>query len=244
MGNLIQDIVLSDFMVFVVMGIALLLVTNWAFRLREFAGYALGWLVGIFVIIFLSLITSSTAPVPVTTVPDGGVTTSVNFFAAMIASAFGLLIGYGVLELVKFGGRSQSRASRALLIATLVTINLVSWYLLLMAVQETRLVIALFVLAFSIGMLFNFIVSRRVRPAVAYPAESYPPANYPPDNYPPAAFDAQAGAYVDPNAPVSVSPYANVDNPVPTQIDVPMDIPTAIAQRLENSRNIVERRRK
>jgi hypothetical protein len=222
MGELMQEIFLGDFMVFFVMGIALLLVTSWAFRLREFAGYALGWLVGIFIIIFLSLLTWSSEPNTAATTLDGDAPLRVNFFLAMIASAFGLAIGFGILELVKFGGRSESRAARALLIASLVTINLVSWYLLLMAARDTRLVIALFVLAFAIGMLFNFIISRRYS---GYTAQ-YPPVDYPPMN-----ADAQS------------SPYGNLDTPT-THIDVPMDVPGPIAQRLENVRNIAQRRRR
>jgi hypothetical protein len=222
MGELMLEILLSNFMVFIVMGIALLLVTTWAFRLREFAGYGLGWLVGIFLIIFMSLFASGSDTGTVDTAALGGEPAlNVNFFGAMIASAFGLAIGFGILELVKFGGRSESRAARALLIATLTTIILVCWYLLLMASQSTRLVIALFVLAFFIGMLFNYIVSRR------YPT-GYT-AQYPPVDYPTTPIDAQS------------APYGNLETP--QTMEVPMDIPSPIAQRLENMRNIAQRRR-
>jgi hypothetical protein len=223
MGELMLEILLSNFMVFIVMGIALLLVTTWAFRLREFAGYGLGWLVGIFLIIFMSLFTTNvdSGTMDASTLSDERATLTVNFFGAMIASAFGLAIGFGILELVKFGGRSESRAARALLIATLTTIILVCWYLLLMASQSTRLVIALFVLAFFIGMLFNYIVSRR------YPT-GYT-AQYPPVDYPTTPMDAQS------------APYGNLDSP--QSVEVPMDIPSPIAQRLENMRNIAQRRR-
>ena len=44
MNSFIQTIFLSDLLVVIVPGIAILAVTAWAYSTREYAGYVLGWL--------------------------------------------------------------------------------------------------------------------------------------------------------------------------------------------------------
>ncbi|MBZ0293618.1 MAG: hypothetical protein K8L99_13710 [Anaerolineae bacterium] len=156
MGELIQQVFLSDFMIFVLMGLILLLLTGWMVSLREFAGYALGWLVGIFLIIMLSTLMAPD-PLPVDAVAP---TVTIDFLTLMVPSALGLAVGFGVLFLSQLGGYSNSRAIRALTIAALVSFTLVMWYLLLRSTLQTRVLVAIFVLTFAIGGLFQFILSR------------------------------------------------------------------------------------
>jgi hypothetical protein len=156
MSDLFQQIFLSNIMIFMVMGFILLLVTWWMASLREFAGYALGWLFGIFLIIVLE-----------TLIGDSGadefvedVELRLNFLTLMIPSALGLAAGFGILMVIRMGGQSNSRLVRALMIAGLVSFVLVSWYLMLLTTYQTRLLIGIFVLTFAIGALFSFILTR------------------------------------------------------------------------------------
>lgn len=153
MGEILQQVFLSDFMIFVFMGLILLLITGWMFSLREFAGYVLGWLIGIFLIIVLST---------VVTPPDfvAEPMIAINLVSLMIPSALGLMVGFGVMTLAHVGGSSESRVARALTIAILVCLDLVIWYFMLLSDIQTRVLLAIFVLTFAIGALFHFILLR------------------------------------------------------------------------------------
>ena len=156
MGDIFQQIFLSNIMIFMVMGLILLLVTWWMASLREFAGYLLGWLTGIFLIIVLGTLIGDTGTEEF--VED--VELRLNFLTLMIPSALGLAAGFGILMVIRMGGQSNSRVVRALTIAGLVSFVLVAWYLMLLTTYQTRLLIAIFVLTFAIGALFSFILTR------------------------------------------------------------------------------------
>jgi hypothetical protein len=121
-------------MIFLELGVVLLLITSWAIRLREIPGYILGWLVGIFMIILLSTLSPGADPlmnVPIQTEP-----VSLTFLGIIIPSFVGLALGIGVMSLIRFGSNSPSRIGRALTIAILMTITLVSAYLMLQSAYQ------------------------------------------------------------------------------------------------------------
>ncbi len=160
MPDFFRNVLISDFTLFLVMGAFLLIVTSWAFSWREYAGYILGWLSGIVIIIFLSILFPQSAPeVQAQTIDEPS---RLDALVALLPTALGMVVGFGVMQLVKSGGRSGSAVSRSLLIACLVTLILSLWYLMMLTQGDARLNIALFLLTFFIGMLFNFIISRRV----------------------------------------------------------------------------------
>lgn len=158
MGNLFQEVFLSNVMIFLVMGFIMLLVTGWAFSLREYAGYILGWLTGVFLIIVLSTLIQ---PVPTSEFEAFDVASvEIDFLSLMIPSALGLVVGFGLLMLIRSGGYSDSRVRRAITMAITVTIVLVSWYLMLQTYAGTRVLIAVFLLTFAIGGMLSFILTR------------------------------------------------------------------------------------
>jgi hypothetical protein len=158
LGDFLLNIVLSNVVIFIVMGIVLVMLTNWALRLREFPGYILGWLVGIFIIILMSVLSPS-AEVPITD-PLVSAPVELTFLGLIIPSFIGLILGIGVLTLVRFGSNTPSRIGRAITIAVLVTITLVSAYLMLQSALSGRLSIAIFLLTFGIGALVHYIFTR------------------------------------------------------------------------------------
>lgn len=158
MGDFLLNIVLSNVVIFIVMIIVLAMLTNWALRLREIPGYILGWLVGIFIIILMS-ISSPTGAVPITD-PTISAPIQLTFLGVIIPSFIGLILGIGVLALVRFGNNTPSRIGRALTISVLLTITLVSAYLMLQSMLAARLSIAIFLLTFGIGALIHYIFTR------------------------------------------------------------------------------------
>lgn len=158
MIDLIQDILLSNVVIFIGMVGALLIVTGWAFRIREFPGYILGWLVGLFFMVALSVI----LPTPDPVIAEAQYSEGLNFFGLILGSGLGMTLGFGVLMLARFGASStgSARVGRALTVALLVAITLIASYLMLVSTLATRMSIAVFVLTFGIGATVNYIFSR------------------------------------------------------------------------------------
>lgn len=160
MGQLLQDIFLSDFVIITILGGILLLVTWWAFQLREMPGYILGWLIGIFLIILFATATPTSTPPPSSELSPTA--TGVNLAALLLVSFFGLIAGFGGLLLIRGGSAASSRAQRSLTVAVLVAVPLAASYPLLLTETAVRLLIAIFVLTFAIGAMLNFILLRNV----------------------------------------------------------------------------------
>jgi hypothetical protein len=159
LGNLIEQILLSDFTVFALLALAVLVITNWARTLREGAGYLLGWLIGLFLIIVLSALFPYTVVAPIDpAVPP--VQRTLTFFQLIIPSIFGLGIGFGLLFVIRIGGNSDRRVGRALTVAALLSFTLTTGYLILRNPVSDRWGLAVFALTFAIGSLLNFIFTR------------------------------------------------------------------------------------
>lgn len=197
MGDIFQQIFLSNVMIFMVMGFILLLVTWWMASLREYPGYILGWLTGIFLIIVLGTLIVDTGADEFAAETQ----LSLNFLSLMIPSALGLAAGFGILMVIRIGGESNSRVIRALTIAGLVSFVLVAWYLMLLTTYQTRLLIAIFVLTFGIGALFSFILTRNSSLSRYVSGQSLSAAPYN-NNDPVNSLDMG-----DPIQPVSSSDY-------------------------------------
>jgi multisubunit Na+/H+ antiporter MnhE subunit len=102
---------------------------------------------------------SPSAEVPITD-PLVSAPVELTFLGLIIPSFIGLILGIGVLTLVRFGSNTPSRIGRAITIAVLVTITLVSAYLMLQSALSGRLSIAIFLLTFGIGALVHYIFTR------------------------------------------------------------------------------------
>lgn len=159
MGNLIQEILFSDLTIFAMLGLAILVITGWARVLREWAGYVLGWLVGIFFILVLSTLFPYPTTPPVGT-PAPPIQNPLTFFQLIIPSILGLIVGFGILFVIRLVGNSNFRVGRALTIAGLMSFILTAGYLLLRTNIGDRWGLAIFALTFAIGALLNFIFTR------------------------------------------------------------------------------------
>lgn len=153
MFELIEDIILSDFLILIVVVAMLVVVTSWAFRTGEYPGYVLGWLVGIFFIVTYRALFGDTSAAEETVET---VETRLSFFTVTCPSFIGLLLGFGVLFFIRNFGASHAR--RALTVAIMTALLIIVLFFISTAGQTTRQVMGLFALAFSIGALSNLVV--------------------------------------------------------------------------------------
>ena len=162
MGEFLQSIILSDFMMFILVGVMMLLITSWAYSRREYAGYLLGWLIGLLVVIIISVFSIGS------TTDDFSAVAQVDLFrdpAVMVgllfSSTLGVGMGFLVMTLARSGYENQSRVRRSLTIALATSFTLVSGYLLIITTRPFRLVIAVLVLGLAIGALFSFVLGQQ-----------------------------------------------------------------------------------
>ena len=156
MFDLIEAVILSDFLIFIVFSIMLGAVTLWTFRENEYLGYALGWLVGIFfIVIYVSVTGDPTATEAVEEVTEDA-DSRLTLFAVMMPTFLGLLFGFGVLFIVKMYSGSGTR--RSLVIAVLTAILVGVLFFLATADDYARRLIGIFALAFAIGSLTTMVL--------------------------------------------------------------------------------------
>jgi small-conductance mechanosensitive channel len=160
MFGLIESILLSQFLIFMVIFAMLLVVTSWAFRAREYPGYILGWLVGIFFIIVYRTVTGGETPAPdaVEEIAEAAQSEEIrlSLFAVLIPSLFGLISGFGVLYFLREFGSTRTR--RSITIAVLTSIVIIVLYFLATTTQYTGRIIGIFALAFAIGALTTIVI--------------------------------------------------------------------------------------
>jgi hypothetical protein len=158
MIGIIQQILFSDLMIFALTALVIVLISSWAYSLREGAGYILGWLLGIFLMLVMATLFPYVAPA----LDSNGqpIPNPLTFWELIIPSFLGLVSGFGILLVVRVGGYSDSRIRRALTVTTLMTFALVTGYILLRSSVDERMGLAVFVLTFAIGALVNFILTR------------------------------------------------------------------------------------
>ncbi|MAS33048.1 MAG: hypothetical protein CL610_03510 [Anaerolineaceae bacterium] len=161
MGEFLQNVVLSDITLFLLMGLLLLLVTNWAYSMREYAGYLLGWLIGILLILIISVFFVGRDPADVTDATAQVIIGPAIFMGIMLASMLGFGVGFMTLALSRDDRAGSSRVGRALTIAISTSLTIGAAYLMMLASYSVRLMIAAFALAVAIGALLNFIVGQR-----------------------------------------------------------------------------------
>lgn len=212
MAEFIQSIILSDITLFLIIGLMMALITSWAFSMREYAGYLLGWLVGFLLILLISTFFVGQPEEPITSAQL--YLGPAMFVGLVVSSVIGLVVGSVSLLVVQVGSEGRSRVVRALIVAVATSFTLASGYLMILASFSFRLTIAAFVLAVAIGGLFNYILMRqRARSAVVSDAEVFADAN------------GSENGLARPSQPVIITD----------------DLPSPLAQRIHSLRQRVRR---
>ncbi len=150
----IEQIILSDLLIFIVLLSILGLTTLWSlFRLREFAGYVLGWFVGIFAILVFRAAGGDLGPdVAAATDPN----TALTARDILLPSLLGLALGFGVMFLLSVTG--DTRAMRASTIAIITASSVLMLYFMAVSPAFTRKLVGIGALSFSIGALLHVVL--------------------------------------------------------------------------------------
>ncbi len=151
MLEFIQNIFLGELFIFIVLFALFALLTRWAvIHLREYTGYALGWMVGVFfMIIYGSLVGSADTAAQVA--ENGG--DELTFLQVIGPSIIGLGLGAGAILLIRMN--PGSRASQSLKVAFLTALSVIVLFFMVISGFEARRMIGIFALAFGIGLLFT-----------------------------------------------------------------------------------------
>ena len=158
MGQLLQQILLSDAFLFLILGVVMLLISSWAFRIKEYAGYVLGWLLGFLLMIIMSAFSFQATP----EIDSGLWAPAPAFLMGMIVAALvGVVLGFAATSLLRANSYTESRIKRGLAVAITTSYSLSAGYFMLITDHSTRLVVAIFVLALAVGAMVNYILSRR-----------------------------------------------------------------------------------
>jgi len=154
MTDLIRGLFSSPVLTILVMLGMLAFITSWAFRQKEYPGYLLGWLVGIFAII-VSQATSDTRSLPS---PDEAeiAATTLPLLSVLGVTIIGMGIGGGVLFLLRrFVDR---QIQRSLYVAFFTAMLVILLYTLSSTTGRTNQLTSIFGLAFAIGSLAVVVV--------------------------------------------------------------------------------------
>ena len=152
MFEFIEEIILSQFVMFLVLVAIMGGVTMYAFRMKEYAGYALGWLVGILVIIVFETLTGGSSTGVEAQEPEVTIG-SLNGFVVVIVSLLGIAAGYAGVYFMDTFQRTHRRRSVSVAIGTGLLV--VAMFFVLGLSDQTSYIIGLFGLGFTIGALTN-----------------------------------------------------------------------------------------
>ena len=206
MFELIEEIILSQFVLFLVLLAIMVGLTAYAFRQREYAGYALGWLVGILVIIVFQAVTGGDSTG--NEVQDTEFTIrSLNGFVVVFVSVMGITAGYGALFFMDSVQRTHRR--RSIMVAVSTGLLVIAMYFVLGLSDQASYIIGLFGLGFTIGALTNRVLDSTPVPTRQFTQERLDDVRSqslqgapPPAGRPNSGFDAQAGNPPPPQADV------------------------------------------
>jgi hypothetical protein len=216
MGEFLQSVILSEFMMFFLVGVILVLVTSWAYSRREYAGYLLGWLIGLMGMIILSVFSIGSTADDLSAVAQVDVFRDpAVMFGMLFGAVLGVGIGFGIMMLARDENGTQSRVRRSLTIALATSFTLISGYLLVITARPFRLVIAVLVLGLAIGALLSFVLGQQRR---STPGE----------------------VVVQTTTTVPADEFDELAQPVDTVISA-QDLPSPLGQRIHNLRQRVRR---
>lgn len=162
MVQFIQDFFLSPVLIMFILLIVFLMLSTWALRRRkEYLGYGLGWLIGVFAMVVYGALVGD-PPEPEATaqaVEIGGVT--LNLFQVIFPSLIGIMLGAGAMASVNV--TQNKGVQQSILVAILTAISLMVLFLMVVssAYPVSQRMIGLFALAFAIGAVTMMVVYRQ-----------------------------------------------------------------------------------
>lgn len=156
MTDVLNTLILGRFSIFLLLGIAFLVLSHLAIRReREYAGYALGWLLGLFfIVVYVSLGGGASA--------EPGVRENLFLYEVILATFLGLVVGIVFIVGLRLGTRFTR--GKALLAAAAIGLNLVLMFLTIIAGAVVQRMIGIFALALGIAALLAYVLSPTQEP--------------------------------------------------------------------------------
>jgi hypothetical protein len=152
MFEFLRDILSSDILVFGAMFAVFVYLSRQALMSREYTGYGLGWLIGLFFIVVYSA-----------TLPDQPFNTNLtesvrlSFFQVLLPTVCGIVIGIGLLILV--GLAQHAPRQFTLLTAVVTAVNITLIFVLFVSESDARRQIGIFALAFAISAIVTSVIA-------------------------------------------------------------------------------------
>jgi hypothetical protein len=159
MNEMLQDIILNPWVVGFLLFGAFIIISRWSLlSLKEYPGYALGVLVGLFfIMVYIALGGGGQSPQPVNAegvpIPRREV---LNIFEVFLATFFGLIFGAGVMVALRFGTRFARGVS--LQVAFYTALNIILLFMAVIGNSITQRMIGIFALAIGIASLFAMVL--------------------------------------------------------------------------------------
>jgi hypothetical protein len=177
MIEMMQDIILNSWVVGIMLFGAFIVISRWSLVfLKEYAGYALGILVGMF---FMLVYISLGGGADDATIDPTLVRRTLNIFEVFIATFFGMMFGAVVIIGLRFGTRFARGVS--LQVAFYTALNVILLFMVVIAGPITQRMIGIFALSIGIASLFAMVLfpdSTRQAHISSINAQSFNPQGY------------------------------------------------------------------
>lgn len=155
--QIVQNILLSEWLIFGVVMLAAVLISRWALlALREYAGFVLGCLVALFVVFVVSALIGQPDAITAQVADSGAIT--LNWGQIIVATLMGLGTGAGTLVFGRVG--QNANVQQAITVAVVTALPLILLFILFISDSVTRRMIGIFSLAYGIGALFTWVIGR------------------------------------------------------------------------------------
>lgn len=164
MSELLRQLFLSPLLIVLVLFILFAALSYWSLVvLREYPGYGLGWLVGLFfVVVYVSL---GWQP----DVEGQNINTTLNVLQVVCPGLFGVLLGGALIFLLRIG--NSYSATRGIKIAGMTALGVVLLFLMFMVGVREQRMIGIFALAFCIAALAGIVVVRGTTASTLFNAQ-------------------------------------------------------------------------
>lgn len=168
LAELMRELFLSPVLIVLILFVLFMILTYWALAvLKEYPGYGLGWLVGLFfVVVYVSLGGWQT---------DGAeqnLNSPLNIFQVLCPGIVGILLGGALVFALRIG--NSYSAARGIKIAAMTALGVVLLFLMFMVGVATQRMIGIFALAFCIAALAGIVFLRGTATVAMFSAQAVP----------------------------------------------------------------------
>ena len=172
MVQFIQNFFLSPFLIMVILLGVFIVLSWWALaRRRDYIGYGLGWLIGVFAMVVYGALVGDPEPIAQVEIPTD---TTLNIFQVILPSIVGIVLGGLAIWMVNQTQYRGVQKSIVIALLTSLSIWVLFWMIVSSAYPATQRMIGLFALAFSIGAVAMFAMLRQSQTPI-------PNSNFPSD---------------------------------------------------------------